>query len=185
MAAFNTSHSQITKALIGVFPEIERPSIHLPLIEFPQVALPDTLSSLGNFANQLQSLIATALSHPFWAIGLVIVSIGLLQLVADLVKRILKAGLGLIITFPLRLSQWLWKQATTTAEKERDDQKRVTHLLNRLETLQIEQGQIMGELKELLPAAVAIHEVSSKAPKQPLPPAESAPLAPQSSAESP
>ena len=156
MAKFDPSHGSTTELIAGALP-----SIDLPSIDFPPVALPDALNSLGMFASQLQTVIAAALSHPFWAIGIVIVSIGLLQLVADLVKRILKAGLKLILTLPLQLSQWLWKQATAPSATKVNEKARITQLLNQLDTLRTEQNEVIEELKGLLQSSATIDEATA------------------------
>lgn len=117
------------------------------LLALPWVALPDSLDTLGTFASQLQVLISAALAHPFWAIGLLLLSIGLLQLVADLVKRVLKASLTFILTSPLTLSQWVWKRATTPATSKADQ---INQLLTRLDDLRTEQDEVISELKALM-----------------------------------
>ncbi|MEL6350425.1 MAG: hypothetical protein AAFR58_01530 [Cyanobacteria bacterium J06627_28] len=118
-----------------------------PLLALPWVALPDSLDTLGTFASQLQALISAALAHPFWAIGLLLLGIGLLQLIADLVKRVLKASLTFIVTLPLTLSQWAWKRATTPATSKADQ---INQLLTRLDNLRAEQDQVIDELKTLM-----------------------------------
>jgi len=165
------------------------PSIDLPSIDFPQVGLPDALNSLAAFATQLQTTVATALSHPVLAVAIIIVSIGLLQLIADLVKRAIKASLKLIITLPLSLSQWIWKRATTASDTKIDDKAKVSQLLDRLETLRTEQDQIMTELKELLQASGTANQTANQTAinesKPSLPPANPASPPLQKSAESP
>ncbi|MEL7141026.1 MAG: hypothetical protein AAFY33_10985 [Cyanobacteria bacterium J06643_4] len=118
-----------------------------PLLALPWVALPDSLDTLGTFASQLQVLISAALAHPFWAIGLLLLGIGLLQLIADLVKRVLKASLTFIVTSPLTLSQWVWKRATTPVTSKADQ---INQLLTRLDNLRAEQDQVIDELKTLM-----------------------------------
>lgn len=117
------------------------------LLALPWVALPDSLDTLGTFASQLQVLISAALAHPFWAIALLLLSIGLLQLIADLVKRVLKASLTFILTSLLTFSQWIWKRATTPATSKADQ---IDRLLTRLDNLRAEQDQVIDELKTLM-----------------------------------
>ncbi len=113
----------------------------------PWIDLPDSLETLGNLAVQLQQLITAAISHPLLAVAAVLLSIGLIQLAADLVKRVIRASLTFILTLPLNLSQRLWKQITTNPESK---QAQINQLLDRLETLRQEQDQVIAELKPLL-----------------------------------
>ncbi len=118
----------------------------------PWIDLPDSLETLGNLAVKLQQLITAAISHPLLAVAAVLLSIGLIQLAADLVKRIIKASLTFILTLPLNLSQRLWKQITTNPESK---QTQINQLLDRLETLRQEQDQVIAELKPLLSISLA------------------------------
>ena len=117
------------------------------LLALPWIDLPDSLETLGNLAVQLQRLITEAISHPIWAVVVVLLSIGLIQLVADLVKRTIQASLKFILTLPLTLSQRLWKQLTLNPDTK---QTQINQLLDRLETLRQEQDQVIAELKPLL-----------------------------------
>ena len=93
--------------------------LHLALPSaLPWVDFPNSLDTLSTFAGQLQSVITAAVTHPFWAIGLIVLSIGLIQLVADLVKRMIKAALAFLLKLPLMLSQWIWKKATIKKEAD-------------------------------------------------------------------
>ncbi|MBE9061720.1 hypothetical protein [cf. Phormidesmis sp. LEGE 11477] len=122
------------------------------LLALPWIDLPDSLETLGNLAVQLQRLITVAISHPIWAVITLLLSIGLIQLAADLVKRTIQASLRFILTLPLMLSQRLWKQITTNPETK---QAQINQLLNRLETLRQEQDQVIAELKPLLSSSPA------------------------------
>ncbi|MEM9089230.1 MAG: hypothetical protein AAGC93_10845 [Cyanobacteria bacterium P01_F01_bin.53] len=106
-----------------------------------------SLNSLATALDQAQSLIASAINHPVWAIVLLVVGIGLLQLIADLIKRLLKASLTLILKLPLLISQWIWKKATATPPTS---ENQVNQLITRLEALNQEHAQIVTELKALL-----------------------------------
>ncbi len=159
-------------------PQIDIPRINIPQVSMPQVDLADSLDSLSTFINRLQAITTAAISHPLWAVVIVIVGIGFLQLVADLVKRILKTGLKLILTLPLTLSQWLWKRATASARTAPDDKARIAQLLDRLDALRTEQDQVVAELKRLLNS-------SGDETKQPLPSVDLASLSPQKSVELP
>ena len=106
-----------------------------------------SLNSLAAALDQAQALVASAISHPVWAIVLLIVGIGLLQLIADLIKRLLKASLTLVLKLPLLLSQWIWKKATAAPPT---NETQINQLMARLETLNQEHEQIVTELKALL-----------------------------------
>ena len=118
----------------------------------PWIDLPDSLETLGNLAVRLQQLITAAISHPLLATIVLLLGIGLIQLAADLVKRIIRTSLTFILTLPLNLSQRLWKQITTNPESK---QTKINQLLDRLETLRQEQDQVIAELKPLLSTSFA------------------------------
>lgn len=113
----------------------------------PWASLPD-LSSLSTLAAQVQTLISTVIQHPIWAITAVVLTIVLLQIIVDLLKRALKAGLTFVLKLPLSLSQWLWKRATTTPPTETE--AKIAQLMARLESLRQEQGQVTAEITALL-----------------------------------
>lgn len=123
--------------------EFSRPAL-------PQLDLSNSLGTVADFINQLQSAIASAIQHPFIAVLILFVGIGLLQLIADLVKRILKASIAFVLTLPLTLSQWLWQRATTASTPSKETQ--IEQLLDRLDTLKTEEAQIITTLKSLLTA---------------------------------
>jgi len=128
------------------------------LLALPWIDLPDSLETLGNFANRLQQLITTAISHPVLAVIVLLLSIGLIQLAADLVKRTIQACLKFVLTLPLTLSQHLWKRLTTDPDSK---QAQINQLLNRLETLRQEQDQVIAELKPLLSASTSSNSPNS------------------------
>ena len=125
--------------------------LDLPQFAFPWRELPDSLDTLTTLAAQLQTVIGTAISHPLWAIAAVLFTIVLIQIAADLVKRVLKASLAFVLKLPLMLSQWLWKKATASAQPSQAAQ--VDQLIARLEVLRQEQDQVVAELKTLLSSA--------------------------------
>ena len=116
--------------------------------------LPD-LSALGKLAAQIQTVISSAISHPLWAIALILLSITLIQIVADLIKRSLKALLTLLLKLPLSISQWIWKRTVTQSKAPTDTQilsktDQADQLIAQLETLRQEQDSIITQLKALL-----------------------------------
>ena len=131
------------------------------LLALPWIDLPDSFETLGNLAVQLQRLITVALSHPVLAVIVVLLSIGLIQLAADLVKRTLQASLTFALTLPLMLSQRLWKQITTNPETK---QTQINQLLERLDTLRQEQDQVIAELRPLLSSPPTPSSLSLDAP---------------------
>ncbi|MGB3295798.1 MAG: hypothetical protein WBB01_22670 [Phormidesmis sp.] len=120
----------------------------LSLLTPPWASLPDSLDTLSTLAAQLQTLVAAVIQHPIWAVTAVVLSIVLLQIIVDLIKRAIKAGLTFVLKLPLSMSQWLWKRATTTPPTETE--ARVAQLMARLESLRQEQGQITAEINALL-----------------------------------
>lgn len=121
------------------------------LLALPWVDLPDSLTTLTALAAQLQTVISTAIAHPIWAIVLLLLTIVLIQILADLIKRLLKTSLTFVLRLPLILSQWLWQKATATAQPSQTAQ--LSQLLTRLDALRQEQDQVISELKSLLPKA--------------------------------
>ena len=124
--------------------------------------LPD-LTALGSLAAQLQTIISWAIAHPFGTIALVLLAITLIQIVADLIKRSLKALLTLLLKLPLFVSQWIWRRTIGQAKLSTSAQTNVQtnaqilskaeqadQLIARLEALRQEQDQIVAELKSLL-----------------------------------
>ncbi len=122
--------------------------LELPQFAFPWTELPDSLDTLTTLAAQIQTVIGTAIGHPAWAIAAVLFTIVLIQIIADLVKRVLKASLAFVLKLPLTLSQWLWKKATASAQPSQAAQ--VDRLVARLDSLRQEQDQVVTELKTLL-----------------------------------
>jgi hypothetical protein len=147
------------------------------LLALPWIDLPDSLETLGNLANRLQQLITAAIAHPVLAVIVLLLSIGLIQLAADLVKRTIQASLKFVLTLPLTLSQYLWKRLTTDPDSK---QTKIKQLLDRLETLRQEQDQVIAELKPLLSTATSADSPNSN-PKPPALPQASASSLPTSS----
>ncbi len=121
-------------------------STPLPLA-LPWAGLPDSLDTLASMAARLQSVITLAFNHPVWAVVAVVFTIGLLQILADLVKRLIKSSVTFVLKLPLALSQWIWKRATTTTIST---EAKIDQLICRLDTLRLEQDQTVAELKLLL-----------------------------------
>jgi len=125
-------------------------------LALPRIGLPDSLESLSTFANQLQTVVSAAIAHPLFAVIIVVFSIGLIQLIADLVKRIIRSTLTFVLTLPLTLSQWIWKKVTAHSAADpslkgvTSRTGQINQLIERLEALRTEQDQIMTELKDML-----------------------------------
>jgi len=92
--------------------DLDLPDINLPDINLPALNLSDSLSSIAALANQIQSVINGAIAHPIWAIALLLFIITLIQILADLIKRLIKAALTSLLKLPLTLSQWIWQRAS-------------------------------------------------------------------------
>ena len=161
-------------------PQLNPFSTNLPQLELPNLNLTESLNTLGSFASQGQTIVTAALNHPFLAIGTIVVSIGLIQLIADLVKRVLRAGIRLILTLPFTLSRWIWNRATASLETATHEKAKIAQLIERLETLRAEQDEVVTELKGLIDSSAAISETTP-----PLQSANSGSSALQKSAESP
>ena len=102
----------------------------------------------------MQTVISSAIAHPFWAIALILLSITLIQIVADLIKRSLKALLTLLLKLPLFVSQWIWKR-TVKPKPPTDAQllskaEQVDQLITQLESLRQKQDQVITDLKAIL-----------------------------------
>ena len=124
------------------------------LPDLPDYRLPD-LSALSSLAGQLQTAVSSAIAHPFWAIALILLSITLIQIVADLIKRSLKALLTLLLKLPLFVSQWIWKRTVSSAKTPADAQllsksEQADRLIAQLETLRQEQDRVIADLKAVL-----------------------------------
>ena len=129
-------------------PDLGLPEMNLPDLSLPNLSLSDSLGSLAAMANQIQIMVNGAIAHPVWAIALILLTITLIQIIADLAKRIVKAALAFVIRLPLSLSQWIWKRATAPAKPEVSAQAH--QLIEQLESLRAEQDQIIAQLKRLL-----------------------------------
>lgn len=122
------------------------------------LALPNSLAPLTTATTQIQTVVGWVMSHPVWAITTLLLAIALLQMVADLVKRILKASLTFVLKLPLTLSQWIWQSVTArwpSLPKESQSAVlpqavQIDQLISRLDTLREEQDQVVAELKTLL-----------------------------------
>ncbi len=126
--------------------DFSRPTF--PRIDF--LDLSDSLDTLAKFANQLQMIVTAAFAHPLIAVALLLLSIGLIQLAADLVKRLLKAVITFTLTLPFTLSQWIWKKVTAAAVAPESRQAQIDQLMAQLEMLRQEQDQTLAALKALL-----------------------------------
>lgn len=124
------------------------------------------LNSLAALAIQVQTLVTRAIEHPVWAIALVIIAIGLLQIMADLIKRLLKATLTFALKLPLILSQWVWKRATTSPTSQAEQ---VEQLIAKLDTLRDEQDHVISELKAVLATQTKATPVKRIAEEEPGP----------------
>ena len=113
-------------------------------------SLPDSLDSLGTFVGQLQWLIGLGIAHPIWAVVVVLLSIGTLQLLADLVKRGIQASLRFVVSLPFGISRWIWQRLPIGAASRQD---RATDLLNRLDQLRAEEAMVLAELRGLVSKA--------------------------------
>ena len=89
-----------------------------------------------------------AVTHPIWTVAAVVLIITLVQILADLLKRSVKAVLAFLITLPLTLSQWIWRKATTPSPPSKDQQ--IQQLIEQLEKLRDEQDSVIAQLKSLL-----------------------------------
>ena len=118
----------------------------------PWADLSDSLTTLSNFATQVQKASQMVLTHPIWAILLLIFSIGFLQLIVDLIKRSVRASLTFILKLPLIASQWLWQRAIALPNPDQAHHQpgQIEQLMARLEQLRQEQDQIITDLKTLL-----------------------------------
>ncbi|MEL6899540.1 MAG: hypothetical protein AAFP07_01205 [Cyanobacteria bacterium J06606_4] len=151
---------------------------HLQGLALPRLELPDSLDQLANIASQLQTAISAALSHPILAVLSVLLTIALIQIIADWVKRLIKAGLSFLLKLPLLLSQWLWQRVTSSAETV--EATEVEDLLARLEILRQEQDQVLAELKQLLSASSKPHVPSLNPPAEPTSGSQTAKTEPRS-----
>lgn len=147
--------------------------------------LPD-LNALGSLAAQLQTIISRAITHPLWTIALILLGITLIQIIADLIKRSLKAILTLLLKLPLFMSQWIWKRTVGQTKSPTNAQilskaEQADQLIARLETLRQEQDQIIAELKSLLHQPTLLPASSPLDPALPSPPS----LEPLSEAQTP
>ena len=147
------------------------------------IDLPDlpSLSALGSLAAQIQTVISSAVSHPFWAIALILLSITLIQIVADLIKRSLKALLTLLLKLPLFISQWIWKRTVTKSQPPTDAQllsraDQADQLIAQLETLRQEQDSVVAQLKALLRQPEPQPEPSTLIPASPSSQTQASPL---------
>lgn len=117
-------------------------------------ALPESLDGLATFSAQLQAVTGFVIAHPLWSVGALILAVVLLQVLADLLRRLLKSGLTFLLKLPLLLSQWLWERVVTSRRSAPVAQaSQVEHLISRLEALRAEQDEVVTELKRLLAAA--------------------------------
>jgi hypothetical protein len=139
-------------------------------VDWPQ--LPDSLETVTTVATQIQTVASAALSHPIWAIATLLLTVVLIQMVADLIKRVLKASLTFLLKLPLMVSQLLWQKLTASAAARLpkkaspslttstvlSEATEIEQLISRLEALREEQDQVVAELKTLLAATKAPSE---------------------------
>lgn len=173
-------------------PNLDLPDLNLPDLNLPNLDLPDfsglpdldipelpDLTAISRLASQIQALISSAIAHPLWAIALILLSITLIQIIADLIKRSLKAALTLLLKFPLLISQWIWQRTIASPKSHLDTDlstaEQADRLIAKLETLRQEQDQVLIELKALLnqplpPPLVAPSDPASPSLQSPEPP---------------
>lgn len=138
-------------------------------LDLPDLNLPDSLNSLAMMANQLQVAINWAIAHPLWAVITILLTITLIQIIADLIKRFVKAALTFTLKLPLTLSQWIWQRATAPSAPNTTDQ--IQQLISQLESLRTEQDHIMAQLKSLLSDSANKQQAIEQPTEQPGQPA--------------
>lgn len=110
--------------------------------------------------------IAWIVNHPLWALGILLIAIflfwGLLRAIAQFIEQVWIAILRLpliLLQRLLGLGKGAYQRAIAgtkelskelPAEPETNVEQRLTHLLNRLETLQQEEVELLQEVKTLL-----------------------------------
>ena len=140
-------------------PKLDLPKLDLPDWNLPDLNVSDSLGGLAALANQLQSVINGVIAHPIWALTIVLLTITLIQILADLVKRFVKTTLTLLLRLPLFLSQWIWqsvtsKSAAPLANSDGIDGQ-IEQLIHRLESLRAEQDQVIEQIKLLVAEQVS------------------------------
>ncbi|MFK8186558.1 MAG: hypothetical protein AB8B99_24535 [Phormidesmis sp.] len=147
-------------------PAISLPDLSLPDLSLPDLSVSDSLSSLAALASQLQAAINGAIAHPFWAIAFLLFAITLIQITADLIKRVVKATLTFVLKLPLTLSQWIWNRATTPSLP--DNKEKIQQLISELERLRTEQDLVLEQLKALVAETTPKQHLFEKsAPEKP------------------
>ena len=153
-------------------PDIDLPDLPdlsgLSNIDLPD--LPD-LNAVSSLAAQIQTVISSAIAHPLWAVAIILLSITLIQIIADLIKRSLKAALTLLLRLPLFISQWIWKRTIAFPKNQPSlsTVEQADQLLARLETLRQEQDRVIADLKALLSEPVTQPAPPAVEPPDPTP----------------
>ena len=143
------------------FPNVDFPNMDFPNISLPDISLSDSLSNLAEIASQLQSVVSAAIAHPLWAIALFLLSITLIQIIADLTRRLIQAALSGILKLPLALSRWIWQRATKPSDPDAGAQ--MHQLIIKIERLHEEQNHAIAQLKTLLANQPLLNSQSSPA----------------------
>ena len=60
------------------------------MLAWPDALVDSPLTSLAAIATQVQAIATTGIRHPVWSIVLLVLGSGRLQVVVDLIKRLLK-----------------------------------------------------------------------------------------------
>lgn len=115
---------------------------------------------LGSFQDWLTDhpMLAWLITHPLYAlaIGLLLLVLlwGLIGAIANLVQQAWSA----LLHAPLRLIHWIWRSSIglltaatlPKAAPEPDKHQRLSDLLNQLETIRLQQDQLLEEVKAIL-----------------------------------
>lgn len=161
------------------------PDLTLPDLTFPAFdPFSDSLDTVVDSLATVQNGLAWVMAHPYLSLAIALFSLGLLQLLADSVKRLLKTAIAIILKSPLLLLQWLWQKAITPAPESTE--ARLAQVLQRLDSLRQEQDALLNELRTLLDLPKT--DPITRSPDHPITPSPlstTAPPAPADEAVSP
>ncbi|MEO0867391.1 MAG: hypothetical protein AAFY17_02865 [Cyanobacteria bacterium J06642_11] len=117
-----------------------------PLLQLLSQPLAETLLSPSETA------ILWGLHHPYWLGAIAISLIFLIQLLLSGITQFLRYGVRWIGRSPLSLGRWLLHKTASNNVSQDINQKTLTNILTRLESLQQEQISLMTDLKTILAA---------------------------------
>ena len=109
-----------------------------------------SLTSVTQTLLTIQAIVTWIMTHPLLSIGLLVLTLSLLQLVAESGQQLLRFLLKAILNSPRQLLLWSIQRVRASSISEASSKEKINAIVERLESLRMEQENLLKELKTLL-----------------------------------